>query len=154
MRFSILFALIFAAQLAIAQSAPSEDEIIAQETSFWNYSGSGNFAELEKVMAPEYISISKKMLNRKETLKEISQEQQLCSFSPVNIKHPEISFLSPDVATITYNVIGSKTCGRQFTKFESNGTTVWVRRDGRWLMHLHTEFSVSAFTFPAPERTE
>lgn len=132
---------------APSHSSPSTNEIIAQEATFWKFYVKGKSAELNQLMLPDFTEISKNILSRADALDEIKQTQQLCSVNPVNINDPQVAILSPEVATIAYSTTIAKTCGHKTVRSATNVTSVWVRQDGRWQMHLHTEFIASEHAF-------
>jgi hypothetical protein len=62
-----------------------------------------------------------------------------------------VVFLSADIATLVYHATETPTCGTHTMSGDTNITTVWVRRDGRWRMHLHTEYaSAPRLAVPTP----
>jgi len=128
-----------------AQAAPSADEIVAQEQLLWKAYSSGDAEALDGLMLPDFTSVSKTISNRDEVLSAMKQLHRSCSIGPVSMNRPEVTILSPDVATIAYSAAISTICDNRTTKATTNATTVWVRHSGRWQMHLHTEFMVSGF---------
>ncbi len=130
----------------VAQAAPSADEIIAKEQALWKAYTSGDVAAFGSLMQPDFITVAKKISSREEVLTAFSQLHRTCTIDPVSIINPQVTVLSPDVATITYNGRFSTTCDNRVAKISINVSTVWVRRDGDWKMHLHTEFVVNGFS--------
>lgn len=53
--------------------------------------------------------------------------------------NPEIRLLNDDVATVAYKVHSELTVDGKPVTLEAADTSVWVRRDGRWVCALHTE---------------
>ena len=129
-----------------AQAAPTADEIIAKEQALWKAYTSGDVAAFGSLMQPDFITVAKKISSREEVLTAFSQLHRTCTIDPVSIINPQVTVLSPDVATITYNGRFSTTCDNRVAKISINVSTVWVRRDGDWKMHLHTEFVVNGFS--------
>jgi hypothetical protein len=52
--------------------------------------------------------------------------------------------LSPDAAVIAYNANSEISCGEAHLKGSYNATTTWVRRDGKWLVQIHTEIPIKS----------
>jgi hypothetical protein len=50
--------------------------------------------------------------------------------------------MAPDIATIVYHATETPTCGGRSMSGDTNISTVWLRHDGVWQMHLHTEYAV------------
>ena len=53
--------------------------------------------------------------------------------------NPEVRLVNDDVATVAYKVHEELTVDGKPVTLEAADTSVWVRRDGRWLCALHTE---------------
>jgi hypothetical protein len=58
------------------------------------------------------------------------------------IGNPHVIFLTPGIATIVYHAIESPNCRGRSMSGDTNISTVWLWRDGRWQMHLHTEYAI------------
>jgi hypothetical protein len=129
-----------------AQAAPTADEIIAQEQLLWKAYTGGDTAEFGGLMLPDFVNVSNKISTREEALTAFNQLHRACSLEPVNIINPQVTVLSADVATITYNGRFSTVCNNRAAKISINVSTVWVRHEGDWKMHLHTEFVVNGFS--------
>ena len=58
------------------------------------------------------------------------------SFDP---KSTQVRFLSDDIALVAYRVSESLIVDGKPLILHANDSSVWVRRDGRWLCAMHTE---------------
>ena len=123
----------------IAQSADVPDTIIAQDNAFWKAYVANDSAFLSTLLSADFINVEEQRWNREQVIKFLQMFHSRCTLAPVEILSPSVTFLSPDVATLVYHATESPTCGKQSISGDTNITTVWVRRDGRWQMHLHTE---------------
>ncbi len=146
---------------ALAQDPPSEarstnsaasgqvnstaQEIFAQEQLLWKTFADGDVDGLNKLMLPDFINVTSRQQSRDEVLETFKHNLQVCTEDPIAIRRAQVFMLSPDVASIVYQANLSKTCDERTSKSDYNMTTVWVRRDGRWQMHLHTEFMITGF---------
>lgn len=139
---SALLVLLSVAGSSYAQTADKPDAIIAQENAFWKAYSEANTADLSKLFSPEFINVEEQLMNRDQVLVFVGQFHQHCTLAPVKLLDPHVVFLSADVATVVYHATETPTCGNQTTSGDTNITTVWVRRNGRWQMHLHTEYAV------------
>ena len=139
-----VLALILLALTAAAGAQPpaGASEIIAQENNFWRAYVAGNTADLSKVLLPDFTSIETEIWDRDQVLGFVKQFHAQCSLAPVTIASPRVSFLTPDIATIVYHATEIPTCGTHTLSGETNISTVWIKRDGRWQMHLHTEYAI------------
>jgi hypothetical protein len=127
---------------ADAQTMSAPDAIIAQENAFWKAYVNANIADLSKLFLPEFIKVEEQLMNRDQVLAFVRQFHQQCTLAPVKLLDPRVVFLSADIATLVYRATETPTCGTRTMSGDTNITTVWVRRDGRWQMHLHTEDAV------------
>ncbi len=49
---------------------------------------------------------------------------------------------TPDIAIIIYQATESPTCNGATMSGDVNATTVWVRHNTHWQIHLHTEYAL------------
>ena len=126
----------------LAQTATTPDAIIAQENAFWKAYADGDAADLSKLLLPDFTNVEQEIWNRDQVLTFIKQFHQHCTLAPVVVVDPHVIFITPDIATVVYHATETPTCGTRTLSGETNIATVWLRRDGRWQMHLHTEYAV------------
>jgi hypothetical protein len=122
--------------------ALTPDPIIAQETAFWKSYVDGNAVDLSKLLLPDFINVEEQIWNRDQVLAFIKQFHEQCTLAPVKLVDPRVTFLTPDIATLVYHATETPTCGTRTLSGDTNISTVWLRRDGRWQMHLHTEYAI------------
>jgi hypothetical protein len=142
MRLLLTLVLLSVTVSAYAQTTTASDTIIAQENAFWKAYVNANTADLSKLFLPEFINVEEQLMNRDQVLAFVGQFHQQCSLAPVKLLDTHVVFLSADIATLVYHATETPTCGTHTMSGDTNITTVWVRRDGRWQMHLHTEYAV------------
>jgi hypothetical protein len=142
MRLIAFFCLALVSLTASSQTSPNQDEIIAQENLFWTNYTSGNVTGLSAQFAPEFTNVEQKIWNRDQTLSFVKAFFAKCTLEPVKLVNPRVSFITPDIATIVYQATESPTCNGGTMTGDVNVSTAWVRRDGHWLMHLHTEYAL------------
>lgn len=56
-----------------------------------------------------------------------------------DLKKAEVRLVGNDVALVAYEVHEDMTVDGKTVKMDAADSSVWVRRDGRWLCALHTE---------------
>ena len=140
-RLSVLFVLLIAMPL-LAQTADTFDAIVAQENAFWKAYVDANAADLSKLLLPDFTNVEEQIWDRDQVIAFVKQFHEHCTLAPVKILDPHIIFLTPDIATLVYHATEAPTCGTRTMSGETNISTVWIRRDGRWQMHLHTEYAI------------
>jgi hypothetical protein len=129
---------------AFAQTSGTGDEIIAQENAFWKAYIAGSITDLGTLLQPGFINVEQEIWTRDQIFTFVQQFHKQCSLAPVTLIDPHVSFLTPDIATIVYHANEAATCGARAMSGDTNISTVWVRRDGRWQMHLHSEYAIPA----------
>jgi hypothetical protein len=127
---------------AFSQSSAKPEEIITQENAFWKAYIDANTADLTKLLLPDFTSVEQYIWNRDQVITFVTRFHAACTLAPVTIIDPHVSFITPDIATIVYHATETPTCGTRTMSGETNISTVWLRRDGRWQMHLHTEYAL------------
>ena|SRR6184192_1549529 len=126
----------------LAQTADTADAIIAEEGAFWKSYVDGNTGDLSKLLLPDFINVEAEIWNRDQVLAFVKRFHERCTLAPVKIVDPHVVFLTTEIATIVYHATEAPSCGSRTLSGETNISTVWLRRGGRWQMHLHTEYAV------------
>ena len=142
MRLLLVLTLLLSTVPVLAQTAEAPDVIIARENAFWKSYIDGNTTDLSKFFLPDFINVEEQIWNRDQVLTFVRQFHEQCTLAPIKLLDPRVTFLSSDVATLVYHATEKPTCGTHTISGETNISTVWVRRDGRWQMHLHTEYAI------------
>ena len=139
-----LILLALAATPAVAQLPvkPLNDLIVQQEQDFWTSYTSGNTAGLSRLLLPDFTNVEQEIWNRTQVLDFVKGFFTQCSLAPVKILDPKVTILSGDTATIVYHATETPTCGGHSMSGDTNISTVWLLRDGRWQMFLHTEYAI------------
>lgn len=116
--------------------------IISQENLFWNAYVEGNAENLSKLFVADFTSVEQEIWSRDQVLAFVKRFHAICTLAPVKILDPQVKFLTPDIATLVYHATETPTCGSRTLSGDTNISTVWVRRDNRWQMQLHTEYAI------------
>jgi uncharacterized protein (TIGR02246 family) len=130
--------LFLAALPVFAQTADTPDAIIAQENAYWKSFANGDASELSKLLLPDFVSVDSELGNRDEILAHQKLFHEHCTLTPVKLVDPRVIFLTPDIATLVYHTTVTSTCGSHTVSANSNNSSVWLRRDRRWQLHLQT----------------
>jgi hypothetical protein len=138
----LVLILLLSTKAVTVQSNDTPDTVIAQENAFWKSYVDGNTEDLSRLLLPDFVNVESQISNRDQVLTFVKQFHEQCTLAPVKLLEPHVTFLSPDIATLVYHATEKPTCGTHTMSGETNISTVWVRRDGRWQMHLHTEYAI------------
>jgi hypothetical protein len=116
--------------------------IIAQENAFWEAYVDANTADLSKLLLPDFTSVEQEIWNRNQVLDFVRKFHEHCTLAPVKPLDPHVTFLTADIATLVYHATETPTCGTHTLSGDTNISSVWLRRDGRWQLQLHTEYAI------------
>ncbi len=132
--------LLFSTLPVFAQTIGTADVIVVQENAFWKAYTAGNVTDLSALLRPDFTNVEREIWTSGQVLAFVEQFHKQCSLAPVALVDPHVSFLTPDIATIVYHANEAATCGARTMSGDTKISTVWVRRNGHWQMHLHTEY--------------
>jgi hypothetical protein len=142
MRQLLVIVLILTTSNLFTQTTNNPEAIITQETAFWKAYVSANTAELSQLLSSDFTSVEQEIWNRDQVLTFVKMFHEHCTLAPVKLMDPRVTFLTSDIATVVYHATESPTCGTRTLSGDTNISSVWLRRDGRWQLHLHTEYAV------------
>jgi hypothetical protein len=142
MRRLLVLTLLLTCLPLLAQTANKPDMIIAQESAFWKAYVDGNTTDLSTLLLPDFTSVEQEIWNRDQVLGFVKKFHEHCTLAPVTLLDPQVTFLTSDIATLVYHATETPTCGTRTLSGDTNISSVWLRRDGRWQLHLHTEYAL------------
>jgi hypothetical protein len=128
-------------------AAFSNADIENQEKQIWDTLKGKKHDEFASMLADDYIEVYPGGVNRKQDTVE-----QVKKFEPTDIQFSDwkVTKLGPDAALVTYTVnTKGKFDGKELPPNPVRGSSVWVRRDGKWLGIFHQETEVSKAQPPA-----
>ena len=142
MRRLLVLTLLLTSSPLFTQTTNKPETIIAQENAFWKAYVDGNTADLSELLLPEFTSVEQEIWNRGQVLGFVKKFHEHCTLAPVTLLDPHVTFLTSDIATLVYHATETPTCGTRTMSDNTNISSVWLRRDGRWQLHLHTEYAL------------
>ena len=130
-------------RLAAAESSrgPAPIEIVDLEQHLWNTMAQGDFAQVRKLFAPDFIQVDDHI----ESLDILLVELKHCKITAYDLRDLQVRILTPESAMTAYHVVSTFDCGtpdKPLTKeVDNNSVTIWVRQPGtqHWLIQAHTE---------------
>ena len=130
---------VHAQQMTAAKDIDSEpDFIFIQEIGMWRMLQSHNLGAFEALLLPDYLEVEKTIQTRDQLMANLNT----CIIVSFTLRNHQTRMLSADSAVIAYSGSSEITCGESHIASNYNATTTWVRRDGKWLIQLHTEIPV------------
>jgi hypothetical protein len=133
------FTVVLAQQTAAAKDIDTEpDFIFIQEIGMWRALQAHNLAAFEAMLLPDYIEVEKTIQTRDQLMANLN----ICTVVSFRLRNHQTRMLSPDAAVVAYSGSSEITCGDSHLASNYNATTTWVRRDGKWLVQMHTEIPV------------
>jgi Domain of unknown function (DUF4440) len=142
MRQLLVLTLLLTSVPLLTQTTNKPDVIIAQENAFWKVYVDANTEDLSKLLLPDFTSVEQEIWNRDQVLTFVKRFREHCTLAPVKLLDPHVTFLTSDIATLVYHATETPTCGTRTMSGETNISSVCLNRDGRWQLHLHTEYAV------------
>jgi len=126
-------------QMSAAKELDTEpDFIFIQEIGMWRALQSHNLGAFEAMLLPDYIEVEKTIQTRDQLMANLN----ICTVVSFKLRNHQTRMLSPDAAVIAYSGSSEITCGESHLASNYNATTTWVRRDGKWLVQMHTEIPI------------
>ena len=104
----------------------------------WRMLQSHNLGAFESLLLPDYLEVEKTIQTRDELMANLNT----CIIVSFKLRNHQTRMLSTDSAVIAYSGFSEITCGESHITSNYNATTTWVRRDGKWLVQLHTEIPI------------
>ncbi len=119
----------------LAKSATTEATIMNLEKSVTEAFKNKQAEAFKKYLAPDFMGVDADGIKNADT--EVSDIEKYDvrenSFSDMKVVFP-----SPKIAVVTYKVTTQATSAGRDTSGTYNSASVWTKRDGEWLIVLHT----------------
>jgi uncharacterized protein (TIGR02246 family) len=127
---------VLAQQVGAAKEIDAEpDFIFIQEIQWWKALQNHDLAAFHALLLPDFLDVEKTI----QTREQIMESLNTCTLVSFKMRNHQLRMLSPDAAVITYSRSSETICGESHLTGDYNATTTWVRRDGKWLVQIHTE---------------
>ena len=126
-------------------SPPDPKEIVALESNLLDLNAAGNCEELGKLLLPEFKAVSLVISNREQTIEICRKLHDTCTVTHSPMSQQQVDILSADVVGLVYKTGIVTLCGNKKANLTVNATSVWVRSEGDWKLHLHTERTIAGF---------
>jgi uncharacterized protein (TIGR02246 family) len=127
---------VLAQQTTAAKDIDTEpDFIFIQEINWWKALQNHDLAAFHAMLMPDFLDIEKTI----QTREQIMESLNTCALVSFKIRNHQLRVLSSGAAVVTYSRSSETACGESHLTGDYNATTTWVRRDGKWLVQIHTE---------------
>ncbi len=121
------------------EQMPSVDPIFIQEVKLQKVLQSKDYDGFKALLLPDFLIVSDKL----QSADQFIAARVNCTIGASSLQNHQIRRPSREVTVITYRLNSITACGEQKMSDALNETTIWVRRDGKWLAQLHTETVIS-----------
>jgi hypothetical protein len=144
---SLFIFILLAAALtpALAQAPASQDTIstepdfiFIQEINLWRALQNHDLATFHALLLPDFLYVEKAI----QTREQIMDNLNTCTLSNFKFRNHQLRMITSDIAVLAYTASSETTCGDSHLAGSYNATTTWVRRDGKWLVQIHTEVPI------------
>ena len=126
-------------------SPPDQNAIVALENTLLDLNAAGNCDELGKLLLPEFKAVSQTITDREQTIGICRKLHDGCTVTHSQITQQQVDVLSTDVVGLVYKTGIVTICGSRKANLTINATSVWVRSEGAWKLHLHAERAIAGF---------
>ena len=116
------------------------DFIFIQEINLWSALQNHDLATFQSLLLPDFLYVEKNI----QTREQIMDNLNTCTLSRFKFRNHQLRMITPDIAVLAYTASSETTCGESRLSGSYNATTTWVRRDGKWLVQLHTEIPIKS----------
>jgi len=135
---------------------PKTQDLLEQERNFWNVMRDKDARAAAQMTDDGCIIVGAQGVSSidPKTMEKLTREGQweLEHYS-VDERTAQVRFLHDDVAIVAYKVNERVAIDGETLNLDANDSSVWVRRDGRWLCAMHTE-SVAGDPFGRDRRPQ
>jgi hypothetical protein len=111
------------------------DFLFIQELNLWKALQSHEMAAFQAFLLPDFLDVERIIQTRDQVMANLGA----CTLVSSKIRNHQLRMLSSDAAVLIYSRSSETTCGASHLIGDYNATTTWVRRDGKWLVQIHTE---------------
>jgi uncharacterized protein (TIGR02246 family) len=118
------------------------DLIFIQEMRLWQALQQHDLVTLNSIFLPDFLQVGRLIQTREQTLANLNT----CTLVNFKLQNHHVRVLSQDIAIIAYTGSNELVCGDSHLKGSYNATTTWIRRDGKWLVQIHTEMPIKTPT--------
>lgn len=115
-----------------------QDFIFIQEINFWKALQSHDLATFQALLLPDFLDVEKEIRTRDQILANLNA----CTLVSFKFRNHQLRMITPDAAVLAYTGFSETACGDSHVSGNYNATTTWVRRDGKWLVQIHTEVPI------------
>jgi len=128
---------------AISASAQKglEASLMKMEKSAWDAFGKGDSKFFQTFLTEDaLIGGGNGFQSKAESIKAIGAKP--CDLKSYDFSNFKVTMLSPTAALVTYSATQDATCGGQPIPAKTNVSTIYVKRNGKWLGFFHQETPV------------
>jgi hypothetical protein len=111
------------------------DFLFIQELNLWKALQNHDLATFQAFLLPDFLDVEKTIQTREQIMANLGT----CTLVSSKMRNHQLRMLSPDAAVLTYSRSSETACGESHLIGDYNATTTWVRREGKWLVQIHTE---------------
>jgi hypothetical protein len=91
------------------------------------------------MLMSDFVFVGETFEDREQTIANIGS----CEPGKFGFLHPKSRMVTPDVAIITYRASHDLSCSSSHKPGDINASSTWVKRDGQWLLQMHTETPIT-----------
>jgi hypothetical protein len=130
-----------ASKSAKSMSSSAADDVEAKERQVLAALQKGDLQAFGSLLADDAMEVSEHGVSSKAQILEMLKGATLSDFTMTDVK---VTTIDKDASLITYRTTGKYSANGQSGTFDNWASTVWVKRNGKWMAFLHQETTAMA----------
>jgi hypothetical protein len=142
MKVLTLVVLVFACSISAAAQKTGQPDFQAMEKGAWDAFSKGDGKYFDSLIADDGVVFNGSALSSKADLvKEVNSKP--CDVKSYSFSNFKVTTIDNDATLVTYSATQDGTCGGQAMPAKVMGSTIYVKRNGKWLAFYHQESPVT-----------
>jgi hypothetical protein len=142
MKVLTLVALLLTCSISAAAQKTAQPDFQAMEKGAWDAFSKGDGKYFDNLLADDAVVFNGSALSSKAQLvKEVSSKP--CDVKSYSFSNFKVTMIDNDAALVTYSATQDGTCGGQPMPAKVMSSTVYVKRNAKWLAFYHQESPVT-----------
>lgn len=142
MKVLTLVILVLACSISAAAQKTGQPDFQAMEKGAWDAFGKGDAKYFESFVAEDGVVFNGSALsNKAQLVKEVSSKP--CDVKSYSFNNFKVTMIDNDAALVTYGATQDGTCAGQPMPAKVMSSSIYVKRNGKWLAFYHQESPVT-----------
>jgi hypothetical protein len=131
-------ALVLACVVSASAQKGVEADLMKMEKAAWDAFGKGDGKFFQSLLTEDAVVVGDAGFQSKaDSVKMIGTKP--CDIKSFNFTNFKVTMLNPSTALVTYSGTQEGTCGGQPVPAKTNASSIYVKRNGKWMAAFHQE---------------